>query len=103
MFITAVITSLCEQELTIVRAAKTCYAGRTLPTPVLELVKYLSMVRERGNWKKRVLNSISDILDKDQSLYDLDPCRTECIPGDGNVIFLRFLLLSEIFLSDNWQ
>ena len=36
MCITAGITSLCEQELKIVRAAKTCYAGRTLPTPVLE-------------------------------------------------------------------
>ena len=36
MFITAGITSLCEQELKIVRAAKTCYAGRTLPTPALE-------------------------------------------------------------------
>ena len=36
MFITAGITSLCEEELKIVRAAKTCYAGRTLPTPGLE-------------------------------------------------------------------
>ena len=35
MFITAGITSLCEQELKIVRAAKTCYACRTLPTPGL--------------------------------------------------------------------
>ena len=33
MFITACITSLCEQELRIVRAAKTCYAVRTLPPP----------------------------------------------------------------------
>ena len=36
MFITAGITSLCEQELKIVRAAKTCCAGRTLPTPALD-------------------------------------------------------------------
>ena len=35
MFITAGITSLCEKELKIVRAAKICYAGRTLPTPGL--------------------------------------------------------------------
>ena len=36
MFITAGITSLCEQELKIVRAVKTCYAGRTLPIPDLK-------------------------------------------------------------------
>ena len=35
MFITAGITSLCEKEDKIVRAAKTCYAGRTLPTPAI--------------------------------------------------------------------
>ena len=36
MFITVGIISLCEQELKIVRAAKTCYAGRILPTPAIE-------------------------------------------------------------------
>ena len=43
MFITAGIISLCEQELKIVRAAKTCYAGRTLPTPDLD---YLEICRD---------------------------------------------------------
>ena len=45
MFITAGIISLCEQELKIVRAAKTCYAGRTLPTPALEYADSESEIR----------------------------------------------------------
>ena len=42
--------------------------------------------------------SITDILDKDQSLYNLDPCRTECIPGDGNCYFatISYLITGSI-------
>ena len=45
MFIKAGITSLCEQELKIVRAAKTCYAGRTLPTPDIEPTDHSLVVK----------------------------------------------------------
>ena len=31
--------------------------------------------------------TIADIFDKDQSLYNFDPCQTESIPGDGNCYF----------------
>ena len=31
--------------------------------------------------------TIADLLDKDQSLYNFDPCQTESIPGDGNCYF----------------
>ena len=44
MFITAGIINLCEQELKIVRAAKTCYAGRMRPAghtlPIPDLYQY---------------------------------------------------------------
>ena len=32
--------------------------------------------------------SITDLLDKDQGLYNWDPCRTECIPGELVVEFI---------------